>query len=299
VELHGAEEWIRTYVEPVGVDEARERPWSTVVRVPLAGGETAWFKACSAVQSFEPRLSAVLFSRWPDRVGEVIAYDEQRAWLLLRDAGAPLRTIGNPPEAWLTILPSYAELQRGEATHASDHLRHGVPDLRIERLPARFEDVIREELPLAGVDVARLRAFLPTLVVLCAELAAADIPASIQHDDLHFGNVFVDGDVSLILDWGDASISHPFASAVVTFRFLEEQNGFAPGNRWFRRLRDAYLEPWGLHHVEAFELAQRVGIFAHVCAWARQRSFLSESECADFDKWFPVVLRRAIDRIPN
>jgi len=284
VKLEGAEEWIRTYVEPVGVEEARERPWSTVIRVSLAAGGAAWFKACSAVQAFEPRLSAVLFSRWPGRVGEVIAYDEQRAWLLLRDAGTPLRAIGNPPEAWLTILPSYAELQRGEATHATDHLQHGVPDLRIETLPARFEDVLRDELPLASVDVARLRAFLPTLAQLCAELKAADIPASIQHDDLHFGNVFVDGDVSLILDWGDASISHPFASAVVAFRFLEEQNGLAPGSRWFRRLRDAYLEPWGLHQVGTFELAQRAGIFAHVCAWARQRSFLSESERADFDQ---------------
>jgi len=106
--------------------------------------------------------------------------------------------------------------------------------------------------------------FCPLSPSCCAELKAADIPASIQHDDLHFGNVFVDGDVSLILDWGDASISHPFASAVVAFRFLEEQNGLAPGSRWFRRLRDAYLEPWGLHQVGTFELAQRAGIFAHV-----------------------------------
>jgi hypothetical protein len=299
VDIEGVHEWIRLYVEPMGLEEARERPWSTVVRVPLASGGAVWFKACSVVQSFEPRLSAVLFSRWPDRVGEVVAYDEQRAWLLLRDAGTPLRAIGNPPEAWLTILPSYAELQRGEAAHASDHLRHGVPDLRIATVPSRFEDVLREELPISSIDVARFRAFLPTLAALCAELTAAGVTASVQHDDLHFGNVFVNGDVWLILDWGDASISHPFASAVVTFRFLEEQNGLAPGSRWFKRLRDAYLEPWGRHQVETFELAQRVGIFAHVCAWARQRRFLSESDRAAFDNGFSVVLLRASERIPR
>ena len=33
-----------------------------------------------------------------------------------------------------------------------------------------------------------------------------------------------------VLDWGDASISHPFASLVVTFRFLEEVTGLPPGD---------------------------------------------------------------------
>ena len=90
-----------------------ERPWSTVYRVPVANG-TAWFKACNEVQAFEPRLSADLFSRWPELVGEVLAYDEHRAWLLLADAGKPL---DRPVEPWLELLPRYAELQqrRGRA----------------------------------------------------------------------------------------------------------------------------------------------------------------------------------------
>src|SRR5947208_17151765 len=60
-------DWIRAHVEPVGaIETAHERPWATVRRVPLAGG-VAWFKVCASVQAFEPRLSAELFSRWPDR----------------------------------------------------------------------------------------------------------------------------------------------------------------------------------------------------------------------------------------
>ena len=61
-------DWIRAHVEPVGaIETAHERPWATVLRVPIAGG-IAWFKACAPVQAFEPRLSAELYSRWPDRV---------------------------------------------------------------------------------------------------------------------------------------------------------------------------------------------------------------------------------------
>ena len=100
-----------------------------------------------------------------------------------------------------------------------------------------------------------------------------------------------------MLDWGDTSIAHPFFSAVVTFRFLEEHNGFAPDDPWFRRVRDAYLEPWGRDRVEEFELAQRVGIFAHAIAWAGCRAGLTPAQQDDFDVDYPVILRRALARV--
>jgi aminoglycoside phosphotransferase (APT) family kinase protein len=97
-----------------------------------------------------------------------------------------------------------------------------------------------------------------------------------------------------VLDWGDASVAHPFTSLVVTFRFLEETNGLAAGDAWFARLRDAYLEPWGTGHTEAFELAQRIGAFAHAIAWARQRDALPADARPSFDTGFAIILRRAL-----
>ena len=196
VDRAAAEGWIRAHVEPVGaVETARERPWATVLRVPLADS-VAWFTACAPVQAFEPRLTAALFARWPDRVPEVLGRDEGRAWLLLADAGTPIRALGNPPEAWLAALPRYAELQRGEAAHAEEHVAHGVPDLRVATLPARYEDLLRRDLPLESGEIARLRGF------------------------------------------------------AARFAF----------------------------------------------AWARQRDHLPEEARPDFDRWFPVVLRRAVAR---
>ena len=294
VDLTDAEAWIRTHVEPVGAMEtAHERPWATVLRVPLADG-VAWFKACGPVQAFEPRLTAGLYARHPDRVAEVLGHDEERAWLLLRDAGTPIREFGNPPEAWLTVLPRYAELQRGEVAHTPDHLAHGVPDLRVETVPARYDDLVQRELPLEAGEIDRLRAFAPRFVELCDELAAHDVPETVQHDDLHMANVYERAGRFRVLDWGDSSISHPFASLVVTFRFLEEVTGLPLGDPWFARLRDAYLEPWGRGLEDEFALALRVGAVAHAIAWLRQRDHLSARERAEFDVWFPVILRRAI-----
>jgi hypothetical protein len=245
------------------------------------------------VQAFEPHLTAELFRRWPDLVSEVLAVDEERSWLLLADAGRPIREIGNPPETWLKVVPRYAELQRGEAARAADQLAHGLPDLRLATLPARYEELLRGDLPLERGASGRLRQFATRFADLCDELAAHGIPDTIQHDDLHLANVYERGDQLRILDWGDASIGHPFTSLVVTFRFLEEINGLSPADPWFERLRDAYLEAWGSGLNGAFALALRVGTFAHAIAWIRQRDALPLQARARFDEAFAIVLRRA------
>jgi hypothetical protein len=288
------EAWVGAHVDLVApLDRVRERPWSTVARVPLTDG-FAWFKACAAVQAFEPRLTAELAARWPDRVPRVLAHDDERAWLLLADAGAPIAEPDASVEAWLRILPRYAELQRGETQHAEDHLAHGVPDLRVARLHARYDDLLRAALPLEAAETERLRDLAPRFAAWCEELAAHGIGETIQHDDLHTRNVYGRGDELRILDWGDASISHPFASLVVTFRFLEQLDGLAPDDPWFERLRDAYLEPWGGDRRETFDLAFRVGAFAHAIAWLRQRDHLGDEDRRSFDAPFAMVLRRAL-----
>jgi len=264
------------------------------MRVPLVD-RVVWFKACAPVMAFEPRLTADLYERWPDLLPRVIAHEPERGWLLLEDAGAPMHALGNPPELWLRLLPRYAELQRGEAHYAAEHLTHGVHDLRLASWPAHYEAMLLQpDLPLELPEIRRLVDFAPTFDALCRELNGYGIPDSIQHDDLHHYNVYSRGDQPRLLDWGDASISHPFVSLVATFRFLEEINHLPPGDPWFDRLRDAYLEPWGSRLVEAFALAQRTGRFAHAIAELRQRAQFPPAERTIFDQDVQVRLRRAL-----
>jgi hypothetical protein len=298
VEIAEAEAWIRGHVTLDGAPAVvHERPWSTVMRVAVRDGPPVWFKACALVQAFEPGLTAALARRWPDVMVDVIAEDVQRGWLLMADAGTRIVELDNPPDVWLRLLPRYAELQRGEVEHSAAYLESGVPDLRPTVLPERYEYFVGSELPLDARDHGRLRAFAPVLDELCQELEVAGVPSSVQHDDLHPWNVYVQGDRMRILDWGDASIGHPFWSLVVPFRFLEEQNGLAPTDPWFERLRDAYLEPWGPDLRRVLDLALRVGIFAHAVAWLRQREHLAQAERAAFDADYPVILNRALARV--
>lgn len=297
LDLVAAEAWIRSIVTPTGpIELVRVRPWASVVTVPTADGP-AWFKACQPAQAFEPRLTAELFRRWPDRVIRVLGHDADRAWLLTADAGRSIGSLGNPPEIWERILPRYAELQRGEQTWIADHLEHAVLDLRVSMLPERYEMLLSRELPLEPSEIEAARRFAPQFAELCAEVAAESPGDSIQHDDLHVNGVFVRGSELRVVDWGDASIGHPFASLYVMFRFLERENGLRPDDPWFPRLRDAYLEPWGSNLVPAFDRALRVEAFAHPIAWMRHRDPMSPEARADFDVEFAVVLRRALARI--
>ena len=297
VDFLAAEKWIRLHVEPAGVIETvHVRPWATVLRVPLVDG-SVWLKACAPVQAFEPHLTAELCARWPDRVSDVLGCNEERGWLLLADAGTPVGALGNPPEAWLVALPLYAELQRGEAAYAHEHLAYGVPDLRLARLPERYDELLQLDLPLEPGEIDQLRRFAPRFVELCDELAAHEVPETIQHDDLHHANLYARHSRLRVLDWGDTSIAHPFASLVVTFRFLEERTGLAATDPWFARLRDAYLEPWGGNLHDALALAVRVGTFARALAYVRVRAALSPEERSDFDTDFSTVLRRGMARL--
>jgi hypothetical protein len=261
-------------VEPVGAIElVHERPWASAWRLPAAAG-VVWFKACAPVQAFEPRLTAALARRWPDRLPEVLAHDEERAWLLLADAGEPLG-FGGDPEPWLAVLPRYAELQQGEAARAEEHLGAGVPDRRLATFPARYEALLaRGDLPLEGGDRARLAAFAPRLAERCAELPARGVPETIQHDDLHGANVFPGGGTPRILDWGDSCVSHPFLTVYGTFLHLG-----AP-RAWLARLRDAYLEPWGRPAGlrETFELALHLAPFAHLFSELRVRDAIPREQ---------------------
>ena len=177
----------------------------------------------------------------------------------------------------------------------ADHLAHGVSDLRLRALPAYFDELLEVvDLPLARDEIVRLRAFAPRLSELCDELATCGVPETILHDDLHHANVFADGNCLRVLDWGDASISHPFASLVVTFRFLEERTRLAVDDAWFARLRDAHLEAVGPRpqaRVRARAPRWRFGaVRCLLAASTRHRG----GRTAPFDSDFAIVLRRAL-----
>ena len=213
--LAEAERWIRDRIEVVALEQSHVQPWSTVFRLVTPDG-VAWFKASAPELSHEAGLVAVLSERRPDCVPPLLALDAERGWLLQADAGTRLRELierERALERWLDVLPLYASVQRDLAGDVEQLLALGVPDLRLAGLPARFErflDVLPSE------ERRNWRGRLPEIAELCGALAEHGVPETIQHDDLHDGQVYVRDGRYLLLDWGDACISHPFFTLSVT-----------------------------------------------------------------------------------
>ncbi|MGW4563471.1 aminoglycoside phosphotransferase family protein [Streptomyces sp. NPDC004561] len=254
----------------------RLRPWSVLVRVPVEGREAVWFKASPPAGAFEGPLTAAL-ARWvPGHVLEPLAVDAERGWSLLPDGGDLFRqvlareTVG--PGAWADLLRQYAGVQRALVPHAREMERLGVPSARTLDLPVVFDKLLAGNTALTPDARARLGALRPRLVDWCAELAAAGIEDSLDHADLHDGQLFRPAPGRFtFFDWGDAAVSHPFCSLRVTAERARERYG----PQVLPRLRDAYLEPWtgtgrtpaGLRR--AASLAWRLSSLGRAASWGR------------------------------
>ncbi len=308
---------VRAWVEArlaehgLAIDGPIEQPhvylWATAMRVPTTGG-VVWFKAC--LPTFAPELAIlpVLVQLRPDLLARTLASDRDRAWMLTWDAGMKLRERAaglDQLPLWERILPEYARLQIAAVPFVDGLLADGVPDHRTRLLPEQAralaaDDVVLTETPEEALTASELEAFrgsgLAELGRLCAELVAAGIPDTVQHDDLHDGNVLVDGDRLVLFDWGDGCIAHPFHTIVVTLRSAAYKLGLEPGGAEVLRMRDAYLEPWAAYGsraelIEIADLARRTGTVARALAWWRFLGGLPVERRAEFAPSVPYGIR--------
>jgi hypothetical protein len=282
--------WIAARLAERGVTIAGEleQPhlqwWSTALRVPTSDG-VVYFKASRPKDAFEGPLTQLVAGVVPARTAEVLANDVDRAWMLTRDAGTRLReaVAGRAQLAeWEQLLPRYAELQIAMAPRARELLEIGLPDLGLASLPKLLARVLDDDGALTRDDEdgmspeqrRRLLEQLPAFTESCRQLSELGIPESLQHDDLHDGNVFVRDGEHVFFDWGDACVSHPFHSLVVTLRATAWRLGLDAGGTEIVRLRDAYLEPWTAQATASdlltgADIARRTGTVQRAMAWYR------------------------------
>lgn len=246
------------------------------MRVPTDGAPV-WFKASGPSAAHEGPLLEVFRAHRVEHVLLPIAVHPERPWLLFDDGGTTLRatrpdgTGDDDLDAWERIRAEYAAVQRSlEADLTRDEmLAAGVPDGRPRRLPGELarlidDDVIwsriaDDERVAADAARRRLRLELAAVERAATELEAAGIAASIQHDDLHGGNILAGPGGDRFFDWGDAIVAHPFSTLTTTFNSIAHHTGRQLDDPVFEHLRDVYLEAWA-DHVPAAELPRAVAL---------------------------------------
>ncbi len=259
--------WIATGLDRLGIKQTAQieqphvRVWSTVMRVPTDAG-AVWFKANMDVLRHEAAVAEILSRRVPALVPPLLASDRESGWMLLADAGEQLRQIISREESlerWKDVLRDYATIQLALMDDVDELLAAGAPDLRMATLPEKYEQLVKE------IDAEqRFKDAVSYVQELSDQLSAFGIPETIQHDDLHDGQVFVRDGRYLVMDWGDACISHPFFTLAVTLNgqiawgLDDEENSID-----IVPFRDAYLEPFAARYdvdlVAAVEIALRLG----------------------------------------
>lgn len=241
------------------------RSWATALRVPTSAGDV-WFKASQESLAHEAGVVELLARRAPEHVRPLLAADTARGWMLMEDAGERLRELVVAEHSlarWHPVLDAAARISLAVQDDVDGLLALGVPDGRLPTLLGGW-DALMDEIDAEP----RFREARERIEPLASALAAYGIGETLQHDDLHDGQVFVADGRHWVMDWGDAVVSHPFFVLAVALEGqlawglddVEDSVDTAP-------FRDTFLRPYAeayphLTHddlVEAARLATRLG----------------------------------------
>lgn len=281
----------------------KERPWSLVRRVAFERG-VAYFKACSAAGKQEPALHQFLEEHFDLPIPQSLVVDLDYGWILAADAGDRLDHSLKGPEqlrAFATVLARYAETQIASLPRIDELLELGLPDRRLRRLPQELETLLAETFPATAQISAEWRNLHAAALTrrshlerVCRQLDRSAYAAALDHGDLHPGNVLAREDEMRLCDWGDACITHPFCSLMVSLEMSLSEVVADDRPKWKHFLRDTYLEPWTALAPRQDLLADfrravwlahflRALDFAHMFRGAPQK---------ELDRWRPFLFER-------
>jgi aminoglycoside phosphotransferase (APT) family kinase protein len=190
-----------------------------VLCVQAAHGE-CYFKAVPVSLRRECAVTGYLAHHFPTAVPRVIATESERRWLLM--AAGPQRTLAEMTDAvlWERAVGQYASLQVACISRVDElgalgctaRSLHAVAEAigPLSNDPAALR--LGEPDGLSATEIDRLQALAPVLRQRCEQLAAYEIPSTLEHGDLWPGNFLVDQDQCVIIDWEEVALAHPFFS---------------------------------------------------------------------------------------
>jgi Phosphotransferase enzyme family len=316
--LEKASSWIENELRRQGIqrmgpiEQLHIRPWSTVLRIPTNLGHI-YFKAVVSELAYESALTQTLSHRYPHCITHVLAANREHGWLLMSDGGSQLRErlkTEDDIQHWQVVLPIYAEMQKKSVPHLDELLELGLPDRRLAILPTKFQELLTNTEALAlnrpgglnAVEYQQLQDRVDLCARLCEQLAAFGVPETLDHGDLHDGNVFIREGQYLLFDWGDSSAAHPFFTIRNAYESLERRFGLEKSSSWFQRLRDCYLALWTEYETrekleEAFVLAQHLSPIASALRWLPVLANMDEATRNKYIEAIPNLLREFLYRV--
>ena len=223
---------------------------SFLARVNTQGG-AVYLKAVPDFFLREVAVTCALQHLLPGAAAPLLAADTRLGLMLLASAGHVLDDeqpdwfdLSTDSRTWTlddsrAVLRHLARIQRGaEGLPLLASLPDHGPEWVLGQLPELFAGplfLLGHPDGLTPAEAEALLALRPQLEAALARLACSPVPRTLGHGDLHEGNVLRQGDAFTVLDWSDASVSHPFLDGAARYLVPKRHREGAA---------DAYLEAW-------------------------------------------------------
>ena len=234
-------------------EEVQNTPWSYVVRFVTSDGYI-YLKSTPPMLALEADIVRVLRDKFHASVPQIIAHNSELNCFLMHDAGRPLRQILKKEfdiELVCRTVQQFTSMQQAVAEHVNVFLDKGVPDWRLDKIPALFNQFLfKKEILIAdGVvekEIIELNALVPKISYLCEELSRVPIKQTIVQPDFNDNNVLIMNDSKkiTIIDLGEIVISHPFFSLLNFLYQMTKHHGLQTSDEAYLKIRDVCLNPY-------------------------------------------------------
>lgn len=222
-------------------ENIQETAWSSVSRILTSSGYI-YLKQVPPLLALEPTIIRILHDKLQANIPVIIDVNKKLNIFLMKDSGKAFYHF-NKGENRISLISnaisSYKYIQNKSIPFVNDLIKLGVPDWRIKNLPELYKKLIDQEEVLledgfSENEINKLSLNLDKCTSLCKELDEFQIPETLDHCDLHGGNILIDEHscVITIIDWGETVITHPFFSLSFFLRGLVKYYSFQESELW-------------------------------------------------------------------
>lgn len=223
------------------LEDVQITPWSSVKRL-LTDNGTIYLKQTPDLLSLEPTVIQLLKHKFQAAVPEVIAVDKELQCFLMKEGGKQFYHYNKTKDRLELIckaINKYKQIQNHSSECINDFLELKVPDWRLNKIPLLYTQLISQKNVLLKdgmpvIDIQKLPEFSAQCASLCNDLSKFAMPVTLDHCDLHGGNILVNEKTHeiTIIDWGETVITHPFFSLSAFLRSLVKYYQFTESELW-------------------------------------------------------------------
>jgi hypothetical protein len=268
--------WAQPHLKSHGLKLTRQfqqfnaTPFFALVRLETTG-TPVWFKAVGSPNLHEFPITQEMVRLFPSYVPSLLAWrSSTNGWLMKHVGNSTLEDV-NDLRTWRSAARTLASLQIDSIGRTSEMIHASFHDVRTNALSKLVDPyfstmaLLMEQqinVPPEPLTYKELSELAETMRMALEGLRDADLPDTLGHGDFNPGNVLVDEDLCIFIDWADAHVGNPFLTLEYLLAHLKKNCPELANQQ--EQIRSAYLSDW--FNVAAGRQIEQALIYSPVIA---------------------------------